>query len=70
MERTHVSSSNIRSIGYDPKSQILEVEFLNGGIYQYHDVPESVYERLMSASSKGRFFTDHIRGKYRSRKIR
>ena len=35
MEREHASSSNIRSIGYEPVNQTLEVEFVNGGVYQY-----------------------------------
>lgn len=44
MERQYVSSSNIASIGYDASDMILEVEFLNGAIYQYYDVPQSVYD--------------------------
>ena len=43
MERQSVSSSNLRSIGYDHSSSTLEVEFNNGSIYQYFDVPENVY---------------------------
>ncbi len=39
MDRIQVRSSNIRSIGYDQNRQILEVEFLKGGVYQYFDVP-------------------------------
>ena len=38
MKREHVESSNIESIGYDVKTQTLEIEFLNGAIYQYFDV--------------------------------
>ena len=53
MDRTYVSSSNIASIGYDPMQMILEVEFLNGSIYQYYDVPEALYEGIMSASRTG-----------------
>jgi KTSC domain len=70
MERKRVSSSNIRTIGYDPQDQTLELEFLNGGIYQYLGAPQTVYERLMAASSKGRFVSAHIRDKYRIRKLR
>tara|TARA_B100000965_G_scaffold215949_2_gene180601 strand:+ start:8188 stop:8400 length:213 start_codon:yes stop_codon:yes gene_type:complete len=70
MERTRVSSSNIRSIGYDAQNEVLEVEFVNGGIYQYFGVPKNIYERLMAASSKGRFLSTHIRDRYRTRKIR
>lgn len=55
MEREHVESSNINEIGYDPESQTLEIEFLNGSIYQYFDVPEHVYTELRTADSKGEF---------------
>ncbi|MEH2143236.1 KTSC domain-containing protein [Nostoc sp.] len=49
MQRTSVSSSNIASIGYDAKQQILEVEFLKGSVYQYSAVSESLYTGFMSA---------------------
>lgn len=51
MDRVIVSSSNIRSIGYDPSGRVLEIAFLSGGIYQYEGVPEYVYDELMNASS-------------------
>ena len=35
MIRQPVSSSNIRSIGYDSMSSTLEIEFHSGGVYQY-----------------------------------
>ena len=34
MERKRVNSSKIRSIGYDEKSQVLEVEMSNGQVFQ------------------------------------
>ncbi len=70
MVRTSVSSSNIRSIGYDAKAQILEVEFKSGGIYQYLNVPEDVFDRFMAASSKGRFFDQRVKDRYRAVKMR
>ena len=70
MERQYVSSSNIASIGYDASDMILEVEFLNGAIYQYYDVPQSVYDGLMSASSHGSYFDAYVKkGGYRYSKI-
>jgi len=69
MYRTPVSSTNIRSIGYDPQSAIIEVEFTSGDVYQYFDVPEHLYNGLMSASSKGQFLNDYIRNSYRYQKI-
>ena len=38
MIRQPVSSSNIRSIGYDSESNTLEIEFHSGGVYQYFGV--------------------------------
>ncbi len=69
MERSPVSSSNIASIGYDPRSSTLEVEFNSGGVYQYYDVPEAVYNEFMSASSHGQYLNQIIKGSYRYAKV-
>lgn len=61
MKRQSVSSSNLASIGYDAENEILEVEFNHGGIYQYFDVPESVYIELMNASSHGQYFDRNVK---------
>lgn len=54
----------VRSIGYDTKTQTLEVEFLSGRVYRYHGVPTYVHDRMMEAPSKGRFLNMHIRDSY------
>jgi hypothetical protein len=64
MKRQSVESSNLASIGYDAENEILEVEFNHGGVYQYSDVPQDVYEELMSASSHGKYFSANIRNDY------
>ncbi len=53
MNRQFVQSSDLQSIGYDQNTNVLEVEFKSGGIYQYFKVPESIYVGLVNASSKG-----------------
>ena len=69
IRRTFVSSSAIRSVGYDQASNVLEIEFPNGTVYQYYDVPKSVYQGLMNAESHGRYFHQHVRDKsYRYQK--
>ena len=65
MNRIPVSSSNLASVGYDPQSLTLEVEFTDGSIYQYFDVPETIFESLMQASSKGSFLATQIRHHFR-----
>lgn len=64
MERQAVSSSNLASVGYDAKNEILEVEFNHGGIYKYFDVSKEVYQELMDASSHGQYFSANIRNDY------
>jgi hypothetical protein len=48
-------------VGYDAQTQVLEIEFVNGTIYQYFNVPESIYSGLMGASSHGRYFDAYIK---------
>ena len=69
MYRTIVSSTNIRSIGYDPQSAVLEVEFTSGDVYQYFNVPENLYQQFLHASSHGQFLNDNIRYNYRYQKV-
>lgn len=58
------SSVVIKSFDYDKEAQILRVEFNNGSVYKYHDVPDSVYQDLKIAPSVGQYFNTNIREKY------
>lgn len=69
MERVQVESSNIASIGYDGNTSTLEVEFLNGSVYQYYDIPEYIYDELMSAASHGSYLASNIKGTYSYSKV-
>lgn len=68
--RTPVVSSNLASVGYDPESQILEIEFNSGRIYHYFNVPEHVYDDLLSAESIGKFFSAEIKDTYGFSQVR
>jgi hypothetical protein len=59
--------SLLRSVGYDPDQQLLEVELQDGKIYQYTDIPEQTYRGLMGADSLGRYFNYNIRGHHYDR---
>lgn len=65
MNRILVDSSNIESVGYDRATQTLEVEFKNGYIYQYFDVPETDYTNMLNSSSVGQYLARNIKGVYR-----
>jgi hypothetical protein len=58
-------SSNIARFRYTSESNILEIEFKKGGIYQYFDVPEAVFEQMKTASSTGQYFAANVKGVFR-----
>ena len=64
MRREAVESTTMKSVGYESKSKILEIEFQSGAVYQYLDVPKKVHEGLRRAESKGQYFNGEIREEY------
>ncbi|WP_442914998.1 KTSC domain-containing protein [Marinobacter sp. G11] len=40
-----------------------------GGVYRYSDVPESTFNGLLSASSKGGYFNEYIRDRFSYEKL-
>lgn len=62
MNRTPVKSSNIKSVGHDPATKTLEVEFNSGGVWRYADVPAEKHQALIGADSIGKHFGQHIKG--------
>jgi len=69
MKRQAVRSSAIRSIGYDPRERILEVEFTDDTIYEFLPVPAELVRALFAAESKGTFFDERIRNSYIHRQV-
>ena len=69
MERVHVDSDAISSLGYDPAGHVLEVEFTSGRVYQYFDVPRQEVERLLRAPSRGAYFSGRVRDRYRFEQV-
>ena len=61
MYREPVKSKSVASIDYNDLSDTLEIEFRNGSIYRYFDVPEETYAELMAASSIGRYVNYRIK---------
>ena len=70
MQRYSVTSSNLASVGYDVATQTLEIEFLSRSIFQYYNVPENIYNQLIAAGSKGKFFQQYIRNAYPYSRVR
>jgi hypothetical protein len=58
-------STAVSRIGYEARSQTLDVWFRGSGKhYRYCDVPEHVYEAFRRSGAKGRFFNREIRDHY------
>ena len=70
LKRVPVESTAVATVGYSKRLHVLEIEFRNGAIYRYLDVPPDVFEALINARSKARFYDQNIRHKYRSLHVR
>jgi len=73
MNRVNVTSGNIKSIGYDASTRVLEVEFKPyknadpnsaGRVYPYANVPPHEHANLMAADSIGSYFAANIKGRF------
>jgi len=59
MEHIAVTSSNVRSVGYDAEAKVLVVTYIGTGgkpdrAYEYHGVGRIEYDALMAAPSIGK----------------
>lgn len=70
IKRFPVESTALGAAGYSKRLRALEIEFRHGAIYRYLDVELSVYQELMRAPSKARYYDENIRRKYRSLHVR
>lgn len=51
----NVASSDLSAVGYNERLTVLRIRFRNGTVYDYYDVPETVYNGLLDAVSKGTY---------------
>lgn len=64
-----VDSSMINKVGYDSESETLQIEYNSTALYQYFDVPKSVFDDLFSKESIGKYAHKNIRFNYEFVKI-
>jgi hypothetical protein len=64
IERSPVSSSNVKSIGHCGDTNTLAVEFKDGTVYHYADVDKDTHDQLVSSKSVGGAVHSMIKGKY------
>jgi hypothetical protein len=61
---TPVESSNVHSVGYNPRTETAYVRFHSNVLYSYSGVPVDEFEGLLHASSVGRYLNSNIKGTY------
>ena len=64
MRMTPVDSSAITSAGYDAGRRLLRLEYRNGRIYDYLNVPPEIYEDVLNADSPGEFVNLEVKPNY------
>jgi len=68
--REPLASTALATAGYSKRLHIMEIEFCNGAVYRYLDVPEVVYRDFMSAESKAQYYDWNIKGHYKALRLR
>lgn len=61
-----INSSRI--IDYQYKSQTLTVNFADGSVYEYFDVPKNIYNKMVNSATLDRFARRHIYHSFTYRK--
>ncbi|MGH1466145.1 MAG: KTSC domain-containing protein [Cognatishimia sp.] len=69
MEMISVNSSNVSAVGYDGDTSTLQIQFNDGSLYQYFDVPEHIFDGLRTADSVGRYLHQNVKGVFRYSRI-
>ena len=64
VQMQYVQSSNLEAVGYSRKTERLYIQFKSGAEWVYNGVSFTVYQNLMSAPSKGKYFYYNIRDIY------
>lgn len=64
-----VTSSYLSAIGYDAEAREVAVQFANGHIIHYANVPPDVWEEWQQAPSKGAFYARVIKKQFSGEKI-
>jgi KTSC domain len=64
-----VDSDAIKKIGFSGAKNHngFRIEFADGRAVDYLDVGYGTYRKFVMSSSQGKFYNDHIRGKFKSR---
>lgn len=75
MDRQKVTSSMIASVGYDPATETLHIEFtprktqLSGAVYAYEKFTADDWQHFKLAKSIGKHFGEYIKDKFKATRV-
>jgi hypothetical protein len=69
MQSKPLKSSKLRAAGYDESRRVMEIEFVNGDVYEYKAVSPELYRQLMASPSPNSFYEDKIDETFTARRI-
>lgn len=64
MDMHRIRSRALAEVGYDLDRHVLRVRFRHGGLYDYLEVPESVYRELCGSAHPWTEWGRHIKDTY------
>jgi hypothetical protein len=64
-----VESGLFTGAAYRNDARQLYLRFRDGDVYRYFECPVSVYEAFLAADSKGRYFSQRIRGHFQHQRV-
>ncbi len=64
-----LNSTTLARTTYRIESAILQLEFRDGSVYHYSEVPSRVHQDLLHSDSPGACFNLRIRGRFPHRRI-
>lgn len=69
VEWVPLESGVFTAVAYRAGAEQLYLRFHEGNVYCYFACPRSVYEALLAAESKGRYFAQHIRNGFQCERV-
>jgi len=65
MHRSPLQSTMLASAAYCSARTLLDLEFRDGTLYRFFDVPAACFQQLLASDSKGAYFNRNIRNHFR-----
>jgi hypothetical protein len=64
-----ITSSNLKRSEYDIENKTLKITFNNEMLYEYEEVPHSIYSQFRLSDSQGKYFNQNISKKFKYKKL-